>query len=155
MQKVMRGICLILIAIAGIPGIAFASDTVVTDSGITSWMLTSTALVLLMVPGLAMFYGGLVRTKNVIGTMMHSYSAMAIIGVLWAVCGYSLSFGPSVLGGWIGWDPKLLFLSGIDDKIMDAGVPEYVFAMFQGKFAIITPALGPMPPTRCHLHRSP
>lgn len=112
-----------------------------TDSGITAWMLTSTALVLLMVPGLAMFYGGLVRTKNVLGTMMHSFVAMAIIGVLWAVCGYALSFGPNVLGGWIGWDPNLLFLKGIDDKIMDAGIPEYVFAMFQGKFAIITPAL--------------
>jgi Amt family ammonium transporter len=129
-----------LIVGSGISDIAFA-DAGIVDSGITSWMLTSTALVLLMIPGLAMFYGGLVRTKNVIGTMMHSFSAMAIIGVLWAVCGYSLSFGPSVLGGWIGWDPKLFFLSGIDDKIMDAGVPEYVFAMFQGKFAIITPAL--------------
>jgi len=93
-----------------------------------------------MIPGLALFYGGLVRTKNVLGTMMHCFAAMAIIGVLWAVCGYSLSFGPSVLGGWIGWDPDLLFLSGIDDSVTN-GVPDYVFAMFQGKFAIITPAL--------------
>ena len=104
-------------------------------------MLTSTALVLLMVPGLAMFYGGLVRTKNVLGTMMHSFAAMSIIGVLWATCGYALSFGKNTLGGWIGWDPSLLFLRGIDDTIMKAGIPEYVFAMFQGKFAIITPAL--------------
>lgn len=114
---------------------------VVSDTGITSWMLTSTALVLLMVPGLALFYGGLVRAKNVIGTMMHCFAAMSIIGVLWVVCGYALSFGPSVLGGWVGWDPDLLFLGGIDDKIMAARIPEYVFAMFQGKFAIITPAL--------------
>ena len=57
------------------------------DTGTTAWMLTSTALVLLMIPGLAMFYGGLVRTKNVLGTMMHSFSAIAIIGVLWTVCG--------------------------------------------------------------------
>jgi Amt family ammonium transporter len=119
---------------------AFAEETPV-DSGVTAWMLTSTALVLLMVPGLALFYGGLVRTKNVLGTMMHSYSSMAIVGVLWAVCGYSLSFGPSALGGWIGWDPKLFFLNGIDDTISSSGIPEYVFAMFQGKFAIITPAL--------------
>ena len=104
-------------------------------------MLTSTSLVLLMVPGLAMFYGGLVRTKNVIGTMMHSFSAMAIIGVLWVVVGYSLAFGPNILGGLVGWNPDYLFLKGIDDTIMDAGIPEYVFAMFQGKFAIITPAL--------------
>ncbi|HSV13473.1 MAG TPA: hypothetical protein VLI90_04395, partial [Tepidisphaeraceae bacterium] len=59
------------------------------DSGATAWMLTSTALVLLMVPGLAMFYGGLVRTKNVLGTMMHSFSAMAVVGVLWVVIGYA------------------------------------------------------------------
>jgi ammonium transporter, Amt family len=111
------------------------------DSGITAWMLTSTVLVLLMIPGLAMFYGGLSRTKNVLGTMMHSFAAMAVIGVLWAVLGYAMAFGPNTLGGWIGWDKGLLFLNSIDEKIMDAGVPEYVFAMFQGKFAIIAPAL--------------
>ncbi|MEM7157810.1 MAG: ammonium transporter [Myxococcota bacterium] len=111
------------------------------DSGTTAWMLTSTALVLLMVPGLAMFYGGLVRTKNVLGTMLHSFAAMAIIGVFWSVCGYAMAFGPNVAGGWIGWNPDYLFLEAADTKIMDEGVPEYVFAMFQGKFAIITPAI--------------
>jgi Amt family ammonium transporter len=126
--------------VLGFPATALAQD-VTTDSGTTAWMLTSTALVLLMVPGLALFYGGLVRTKNVLGTMMHSFSAMALIGVLWAVCGYAMAFGPNVLGGWFGWEPKYLFLSGIDETIMAAGIPEYVFAMFQGKFAIITPAL--------------
>lgn len=119
---------------------AFAAEAGV-DTGTTAWMLTSTALVLLMIPGLALFYGGLVRTKNVLGTMMHSFSAMAIIGVLWVVCGYAMSFGPNVLGGWIGWNPDYLFLNGIDESIMEGGIPEYVFAMFQGKFAIITPAL--------------
>jgi Amt family ammonium transporter len=104
-------------------------------------MLTSTALVLLMVPGLAMFYGGLVRTKNVMGTMMHSFTAMGIMAVLWVVVGYAMSFGESVLGGWFGWNKDYVLLKGIDEKIMDAGVPEYVFSMFQGKFAIITPAL--------------
>ncbi|OHB74384.1 MAG: ammonia channel protein [Planctomycetes bacterium RBG_16_55_9] len=118
-----------------------ASQEPVIDSGATAWMLTSTALVLLMVPGLAMFYGGLVRTKNVLGTMMHSFVAMGIMTVLWVICGYSMCFGKNVLGGWIGWDSSYLFLRGIDEKILDAGVPEYVFAMFQGKFAIITPAL--------------
>jgi Amt family ammonium transporter len=113
----------------------------VADSGITAWMLTSTALVLLMIPGLAMFYGGLVRTKNVLGTMMHSFAAMAIIGVLWPICGYALSFGENVLFGIIGWNSDYLFLRGIDETILESGIPEYVFAMFQGKFAIITPAL--------------
>ena len=119
-----------------------AGDTAL-DSGATAWMLTSTALVLLMVPGLAMFYGGLVRTKNVLGTMMHSFVSMAIIGVLWVVCGYCMSFGPSILGGWCGWDSGLLFLERLDTStpMEGTGIPEYVFAMFQGKFAIITPAL--------------
>jgi len=119
---------------------AYAGDLPFIDTGTTAWMLTSTALVLLMVPGLAMFYGGLVRTKNVIGTMMHSFAAIALIGTLWMVCGYALAFGKNVLGGFIGWSPDYFFLNGIDDTIVN-GVPEYVLAMFQGKFAIITPAL--------------
>ena len=119
----------------------FAADTPEIDSGATAWMLTSTMLVLLMVPGLAMFYGGLVRTKNVLGTMMHSFTAMGIMTVLWIVFGYSLAFGPNILGGWIGWNPDNLFLNGIDETIMPGGIPEYVFSMFQAKFAIITPAL--------------
>ena len=119
----------------------YAADTAEIDSGATAWMLTSTALVLLMIPGLAMFYGGLVRSKNVLGTMMHSFVAMGIMTILWIVCGYSMCFGPGVLGGWIGWDSDLLFLSGIDTSIRSDGVPDYVFSMFQGKFAIITPAL--------------
>jgi len=94
-----------------------------------------------MVPGLAMFYGGLVRTKNVLGTMMHAFAAMVIIGVLWVVCGYAMAFGPNQLGGWIGWSSDLLLLRGLDTQILDSGIPAYVFAMFQGKFAIITPAL--------------
>src|SRR3989338_4671904 len=113
--KTWKGV-LFFLALLGFPRLLWAAGQPANDSGTTAWMLTSTALVLLMVPGLAMFYGGLVRTKNVLGTMMHSFSAMALIGVLWAVSGYALSFGPSVLGGWIGWNPSLLFLSGIDDK---------------------------------------
>ena len=119
----------------------FGSDGNGVDTGITAWMLTSTALVLLMVPGLAMFYGGLVRTKNVLGTMMHSFAAMGVMTVLWVILGYSMSFGSNVLGGWFGWNWDYFLLKGIDDSILDSGVPEYVFSMFQGKFAIITPAL--------------
>jgi ammonium transporter, Amt family len=122
-------------------GSVIASDGTQIDTGVTAWMLTSTALVLLMVPGLAMFYGGLVRTKNVLGTMMHSFVAMGIMAVLWVIMGYSMSFGSNVLGGWFGWNKDYVFLKGIDESITSAGVPEYVFSMFQGKFAIITPAL--------------
>lgn len=118
-----------------------AAENTPVDTGATAWMLTSTALVLLMVPGLAMFYGGLVRSKNVLGTIMHSFAAMGIISVLWMAVGYSMSFGTNVLGGFFGWNKDYFLLKGIDTNILEAGVPEYVFTMFQGKFAIITPAL--------------
>lgn len=131
---------LILLFVAGTQSI-FAQDGAEIDTGVTSWMLTSTALVLLMVPGLAMFYGGLVRTKNVLGTMMHSFVAMGVMAVLWVVLGYAMSFGSGVLGGWFGWNKDYFLLRGIDQSITEAGIPEYVFSMFQGKFAIITPAL--------------
>lgn len=122
------------------PTLALAAENNCPDTGTTAWMLISTALVLLMVPGLAMFYGGLVRTKNVLGTMMHSFVAMALIGVLWPICGYALTFGQSILGGLVGWNSDYFLLRGIDETIAN-GVPEYILAMFQGKFAIITPAL--------------
>lgn len=138
--------CSLLLATAVLfvfSGPAWAQPAAPFDSGAEAWMLTSTALVLLMVPGLAMFYGGLVRTKNVLGTMMHSFVCIAIVGVLWAMCGYAMAFGPNVLGGWCGWDAELLFLKRLDTPEPMAGfaIHEYVFAMFQGKFAIITPAL--------------
>lgn len=132
------------------PAWAWAQDGAVAepviDTGTTAWMLVSTALVLLMVPGLAMFYGGLVRTKNVLGTMMHSFAAMAIIGVIWAVCGYAMCFGDTTLGGWCGWNWDYVMLKGLDSgpgAYFGDGpvIPHLVFAMFQGKFAIITPAL--------------
>lgn len=136
---------LVRLSVAGMllfsfPALGFCAEAGINDTGTTAWMLTSTALVLFMVPGLAMFYGGLVRAKNVLGTMMHSLVAMAVIGVLWVVCGYALAFGENVLGGFIGWKKEYFLLNGIDDAISN-GVPEYVLAMFQGKFAIITPAL--------------
>jgi Amt family ammonium transporter len=112
------------------------------DPGSTAWMLTSSALVLLMVPGLALFYGGMVRQKNIVTTMMQSFVAMAIIGVQWVLVGYGLVFGESV-GGFFGWSSKYLGLHGLShtELFADKAIPEFVFVMFQGKFAIITPAL--------------
>ncbi|MEO8448934.1 MAG: ammonium transporter [Gemmatimonadota bacterium] len=112
------------------------------DSGSTAWMLASAAMVLLMVPGLAMFYAGMVRRKNIIGTMMYSFGAMAVIGVQWVVIGYCLAFGTD-RGGLIGWDTSLLGLASIKptDLYADKLIPQLAFVMFQGKFAIITPAL--------------
>jgi ammonium transporter, Amt family len=141
-MKLLRWRYILSLFIASISSMElFSADGTVVNSGATAWMLTSTALVLLMIPGLAMFYGGLVRTKNVLGTIMHSFVAMGIMSILWVILGYSMCFGNNILGGWIGWNPDYFFLKGIDTNILEAGVPEYVFAMFQGKFAIITPAL--------------
>ena len=141
MKILKKKYLLTLVMLLFIKPVLFASAVTPIDTGATAWMLTSTALVLLMIPGLAMFYGGLVRTKNVLGTIMHSFVAMGIISVLWVIIGYSMCFGGNVLGGLFGWNRDYLFLKGIDTNIMDAGLPEYVFSMFQGKFAIITPAL--------------
>src|SRR6188768_4490311 len=110
-MKLTRRVLPVFLILAAAPMTLMAQDAPPQiDTGATAWMLTSTALVLLMVPGLAMFYGGLVRTKNVLGTMMHSFAAMAVVGVIWVVVGYSLAFGPNALGGWIGWDTGLLYL---------------------------------------------
>jgi ammonium transporter len=112
------------------------------NNGDTAWMLMSTGLVLLMVPGLALFYGGMVRRKNVLGTMMHSMVALAIIGIQWFLFGYSLAFGTS-LGGFIGWNPDYLGLNGVLSDRLFSGteIPIFVHCMYQGMFAIITPAL--------------
>jgi len=113
------------------------------QNGDTAWMLMSTGLVMLMVPGLALFYGGMVRRKNVLGTMMHSMVALAVIGIQWVLVGYSLAFGDSHYGGLFGWSSKLLGLSGImpDDTFPGTKIPVFVHCMYQGMFAIITPAL--------------
>jgi ammonium transporter len=106
-------------------------------------MLASSGLVMLMVPGLALFYGGMVRRKNILATMMQSMVALAIVGVYWVAIGYCLAFGQSQ-GGFIGWSPdKLLFLKGVGpgDYLPNTNIPVYVHVMFQGMFAIITPAL--------------
>lgn len=109
----------------------------------TAWMLTATALVLIMTPGLAFFYGGMVSKKNVISTMLQSFISMVLISVIWVVVGFSLSFGDSI-GGIIG-DPRSFFMM---QNVLEADpwklaptIPLIVFAFFQLKFAIITPAL--------------
>ncbi len=136
----MKKIFVLSLLLGGFAINAMAQETPQIDTGATAWMITSTALVLLMVPGLAMFYGGLVRSKNVLGTMMHSFVAMGVMSILWVAVSYSMAFGPNVLGGWFGWNPDYFFLKGIDENVSN-GIPEYVFSMFQGKFAILTPAL--------------
>jgi ammonium transporter, Amt family len=113
------------------------------DTGDTAWVLASSALVLFMTPGLALFYGGMVRAKNILGTMMHSVFAMGIMSILWVLIGYTLAFGPDN-GGLIGGLDFLGF-SGVGADPHPAGlgatIPHSAFALFQMMFAIITPAL--------------
>jgi Amt family ammonium transporter len=125
-------------AFAGAP----ASSPPKVDTGDTTWMLISSALVMLMTPGLALFYAGMVRSKNVLGTIMQSFIALGVITIQWVLYGYSLAFGPDighVIGslGWIG-----LRGVGLDpDPEYAATVPHQAFMIFQMMFAVITPAL--------------
>ena len=120
---------------------AAAAAPVVLDTGATAWMLTSTALVLLMtIPGLALFYGGMVRKKNLLATMMQSFAVTCLVTILWAVIGYSLAFTGE--GAFLGGMERFM-LNGMDKLglALPNPVPESVFMMFQMTFAIITPAL--------------
>jgi Amt family ammonium transporter len=118
-------------------------EEVVLNSGHTAWMLMSTGLVTLMIPGLALFYGGMVRVKSVLNMMMMSFGALALVFVIWIVVGFSLVFGDSVGDrGLIGNANDFLFLKGLDNSTALIGeIPAAVFIGFQGLFAAITVAL--------------
>ena len=111
------------------------------SAGDTAWMLASAALVMFMTPGLAFFYGGLVRAKNVLGTVMQSFVALGLVTVLWALIGYTLAFGPDK-GGLIG-GLRFAGLAGVgaEPSIYAPTVPATTYMVFQLMFAIITPAL--------------
>lgn len=128
--------CTILSLLMLLPAVAFAEGV---DSGDTAWVLTSTALVLFMtLPGLALFYGGLVRSKNVLSVLMQCFVIACVVTIIWVVYGYSMAFGEG--NGWIG-DTSKLFLAGVTRDSVFGSLPETVFIMFQLTFAIITPAL--------------
>ena len=137
-QRVMLSILVQLL----LPLTAYAEGGGKIDSGDTAFMLLSAALVMLMTPGLAMFYGGMVRKKNVLGTLMHSFVAIALVSIQWILIGYTLSFGPDVRGiigslDWIG-----LRGVGIDpNPDYAATIPHMAFMIYQAMFAVITPAL--------------
>ncbi len=107
----------------------------------TAWIMVSTALVMLMIPGLGLFYGGLVRVKNVLATVMHCFICMGVVGVVWVLWGYSLAFSSNSLGGIVG-DLQHLGLRGVGLEPPEGlDIPALLFMMFQGMFAAITPAL--------------
>jgi Amt family ammonium transporter len=148
MKKILKYtgllVCLLLCSSAAM---AQGAETATLDSGNTAWILAATMLVMLMtIPGLAFFYGGLVRRKNVLSVMMQCVVLTAVITIEWIVYGYSAVFGTNfaesgIIGEFIGGFDKI-FLYGIDkDTLTSGNIPEVLFALFQCKFAVITPAL--------------
>ncbi len=132
--------------LTGLPGLVAHAQPLATtplDSGDTAWLLAATAMVLLMAPGLALFYGGMVRSKSVLNMMMMTFGALAAIVVVWVVVGYSLAFGDDLALGLVG-DPRQYF--GLQSLLAEGGeswlsVPLILFALFQGLFCVITGAL--------------
>ena len=138
-KNLLAGFVTGLVLAAGMAATAFAAEEPKIDKGDTAWMLTSTALVLMMtVPGLALFYGGMVRKMNVLATVMQSFAVTCLISIIWVVIGYSLAFteGNAIIGGL-----SRVMMAGIEIGTLSGTIPETVFVMFQATFAIITPAL--------------
>ncbi len=126
-------------ALVAFPALAEEAAAPKVDSGNTAWLLLSAALVMLMTPGLAFFYGGMVHRKNVVSTLLQNYVALAVVGVAWIVVGYSLVFteGSGLLGG-----TSNVMLKGLESTLYgETGIPNLAFVAFQMMFAIITPAL--------------
>jgi Amt family ammonium transporter len=135
MNKVLT-LFVLLLSVVALP--SFASNDELNGAN-TAWILTSTALVLMMtLPGLALFYGGLVRRKNILSILMQCFSIAALSSILWFVVGYSLAFGEG--NAWIGDFSKVLMM-GITKETLVGDIPESLFALFQMTFAVITPAL--------------
>jgi ammonium transporter, Amt family len=137
MNRGTKSIAAVILAMLAAP--AVAQPLVVSDSGDTAWVLMASALVLLMtIPGLALFYGGLVRARNVLSVVMHCFVMVCTISLLWAIIGYSLVFGDG--DAWLGGTGNA-FLANLADLRADTTIPESTFALFQMTFAVITPAL--------------
>ncbi|MCG9127805.1 ammonium transporter [Candidatus Poribacteria bacterium] len=153
MSYTLIGGLVLLFLMVGIPTLLLAQEataeaTSELNSGDTAWMITATALVLFMtIPGLALFYGGLVRVQNVLSVLMQCFALTGIITILWVICGYSLAFstagmeaGKITFGSFVGGLDKI-FLTGVNVDSLSGTIPETVFLAFQLTFAIITPAL--------------
>jgi len=133
------GCALLALLLGAMPALGQADEL---NAGDTAWILTATALVLFMtIPGLALFYGGLVRSKNVLSVLMQCFAITCLVSILWFLYAYGLAFGDGgAMNGWIGGFEQL-FMSNVNRASMSGTIPETVFAMFQMTFAIITPAL--------------
>ena len=152
MRKIILSVILITVLLISIFSLSFITESkelgahvveLKLDTGDTAWMIVAAAFVLLMTPGLGFFYGGMVGKKNVISTMLQSFMSMVVVTVLWVVVAFGLCFGPS-LGGFIGDPTQNLFFQGVNANTaweLAPTIPFLLFAFFQAKFAVITPAL--------------
>ena len=147
MRRITYGLVGGLLLAAAVPATAFAAEEIPVNSGNTAWLLISTALVMVMLPGLALFYGGLVRRKNVLSTIMHSFFGLAIVSIVWVLIGFSIAFAPDASGGlglFGGLDYAGFMNVGLtvnETYGAAGGIPFILFASFQLMFAAITPAL--------------
>jgi Amt family ammonium transporter len=142
MRRRLRRALIAGAAAATVPGVAAAAEPGTIDSGDTAWLLIATALVMVMLPGLALFYGGLVRRKNVLSTIMHSFFGLAIVSVVWVLVGFSIAFAPDATGtGLFGGLDYVGFMNVGLDPVGTSTIPFVLFAAFQLMFAAITPAL--------------
>jgi Amt family ammonium transporter len=145
MRALHRGIRASVVALlAGVllPAAALADETPVVSAGDTAWLLIATALVMIMLPGLALFYGGLVRRKNVLSTIMHSFFGLALVSVVWVIVGFSIAFAPDATGlGLFGGLDYVMFNGVGLEPAAGSTIPFVLFAAFQLMFAAITPAL--------------
>ena len=138
-KRLSAGLLAVMVGVMALVPDAFAQAAPKLDTGDTAWMLTSTALVLLMtIPGVALLYGGMVRKKNVLATVMQSFAIACLISIVWMVIGYSLAFGKG--GAYVG-DFSKIMLWHMGTDTLNGTIPESVFVIFQMTFAIITPAL--------------
>jgi Amt family ammonium transporter len=147
MRRISYGVVGGLLLAALLPATAFAAEEVPVNAGNTAWLLIATALVMVMLPGLALFYGGLVRRKNVLSTIMHSFFGLAIASIVWILIGFSIAFAPDASGG-LGLFGGLEYVGFMNVGLTvnetygtAGGIPFILFASFQLMFAAITPAL--------------
>lgn len=142
MKLKLLSLSVLLYLILSLSANVYAADSSAVNTGDTSFMFVSAVLVFIMTPGLALFYGGMVRKKNVLGTMLHSFTIMGLISIQWILLGYTIAFGPDAFGGLFGNLSYAGFNGvGADPSSYAGTVPHELFAMYQMMFAIITPAL--------------
>ncbi len=141
--RAVAGIAMATAGLVALPGIAAAaSGPGAIDTGDTAWLLVATAMVMVMLPGLALFYGGLVRRKNVLSTIMHSFFGLALVSIVWVTVGFSIAFAPDVTGlGLFGGLDHAFFVGVGLEPAEGSTIPFVLFATFQMMFAAITPAL--------------